>query len=674
MSRHLFNNSAQYHEGATKSQYTAKVTTETTEKETETVTPTAPRSANMYVGDVLDNQLDALNSPSYNIKLYMIGAGSKSTSTGTENTTSPDSDNSNSDDQRQNQSTATTQLSGGGYLNDAIRAEPGQTVVLAQTGVTEVGIDNVELVTVPGGVSGSEASTLNFTITQPNAADFPDQIIKARAFLGIPLDATDAPLFVEINFTGYSEAEGEGSQDGEGSGKPVNIGPYIYPVHLKNFNMSINTGGSTYDFETVVKDDLYTADVFFRLKKMFTTTGASIYDHLLDLQTQVNDHNGKNNAEERIDFGLDDATKTVPGLDIKDQTLDIGLGVETAAKSKNPVIAAATDVLEAITIVKDVGVLEQKENETEAELTARQAASDANARAARDSELLNEQYRQVKEILDATISLQINKDTNEVTQETSLSDKALEDALAIVTQKLEDVNTQVTAAEVKKEGEEESDYNYNLRMAPLIEEQTRIQAEANQLIRLDLENKIDKDKAASSSQYFYGWERLADNIEKLATLNETGNTANTALGIVDARASGGPTNANETYLVGEEGPELFSSNMAGLITSTQDTSAMLESTLASINLLNTVGPLLNSYVKNIDVTSSLLSDAIEEEKTTTTSKGTQSTFNDIDPITQSLETNSKFLSELAVRLDYLLAATADTNSLLGKISLNTLNG
>jgi hypothetical protein len=317
----------------------------------------------------------------------------------------------------------------------------------------------------------------------------------------------------------------------------------------------------------------------------------------------------------------------------------------------------------------DLPVLEQKENETEAELTARQADSDANARA---SELLNEQYRQVKEILDATISLQIDKDTNEVTQETSLSDKALEDALAIVTQKLEDVNTQVTAAEVKKEGEEESDYDYNLRMAPLIEEQTRIQAEANQLTRLDLENKIAKDEAASYSQYFMGWERLADNIEKLATLNETDNMA---LGTVNARASGGPTNANETYLVGEEGPELFSSNMAGLITSTQDTSAMLESTLASINLLNTVGPLLNSYVKNIDVTSSLLSDAIEEEKTTTTtSKGTQSTFNDIDPITQSLETNSKFLSDLAVRLDYLLAATADTNSLLGKISLNTLNG
>ena len=321
----------------------------------------------------------------------------------------------------------------------------------------------------------------------------------------------------------------------------------------------------------------------------------------------------------------------------------------------------------------DLPVLEQKENETEAELTARQADSDANARAARDSELLNEQYRQVKEILDSTISLQIDKDTGEVTQETSLSDKALEDALAIVTQKLEDVNTQVTAAEVKKEGEEESDYDYNLRMAPLIEEQTRIQAEANQLTRLDLENKIAKDEAASYSQYFMGGKRLKDNTEKLATLNKTGNIE-PALGTVDGLASGGPTNANETYLVGEEGPELFSSNMAGLITSTQDTSAMLESTLASINLLNTVGPLLNSYVKNIDVTSSLLSDAIEEEKTTTTSKGTQSTFNDIDPITQSLETNSKFLSELAVRLDYLLAATADTNSLLGKISLNTLNG
>ena len=140
---------------------------------------------------------------------------------------------------------------------------------------------------------------------------------------------------------------------------------------------------------------------------------------------------------------------------------------------------------------------EKRKAELDAALNTRQADSDANARA---SELLNEQYRQVKEILDATISLQIDKDTNEVTQETSLSDKALEDALAIVTQKLEDVNTQVTAAEVKKENE--SDINYNLRMAPLIEEQTRIQAEANQLTRLDLENKIAKEERASNPRNF----------------------------------------------------------------------------------------------------------------------------------------------------------------------------
>ena len=311
-----------------------------------------PKVANQYVGNVLANELDAFNSPSYNLKLYMIGAG---TSAGAGATTQ-NTDDVSSDDIRKDAGKSTIQTSGAGFLNNAVRAKPEQTVVLAQTGVTEVGIDNVELVTVPGGVGGSEQSTLNFTITQPNAADFPDQIIKARAFLGIPLSATDTPLFLEINFTGYSEAEGVGSQDGDGSGKPLTgaeqIGPYIFPLHLKNFSMDISTGGSSYDFECVVKDDLYSADIFFRLKKMFTTTGDTIYEHLLDLQTQINKHNEKNNAVERIDFRLDQQKKTVTGLEIEDQTLDI-TQAEKIAFDKQCKVSDATDVRQAVSVVKE---------------------------------------------------------------------------------------------------------------------------------------------------------------------------------------------------------------------------------------------------------------------------------------------------------------------------------
>ena len=318
-----------------------------------------PKVASQYVGDVLPNQLDALNSPSYNLKLYMIGGYTPLDA----DATTQNTDDVSSEDIRQDKGIHLIQTgNGGGFMNDAVRAKPEQTVVLAQTGVTGVGIDNLELVTVPGGVSGSEQSTVTFTITQPNAADFPDQIVKARSYLGIPLDATDTPLFLEINFTGYSEAEGEGSQDGDGSGEPLTgaeqIGPYIFPLHLRSFTMDISTGGSSYDFICVVQDDLYSADAFFRLKKMFTTTGASIYDHLLDLQTQVNDHNEKNNAQERIDFGLNAETKTVPGLKLADQSLDI-TKAEKVANDKNIKASDAPDVRQAVGVVKEGGILKQ---------------------------------------------------------------------------------------------------------------------------------------------------------------------------------------------------------------------------------------------------------------------------------------------------------------------------
>ena len=42
-----------------------------------------------------------------------------------------------------------------------------------------------------------------------------------------------------------------------------------------------------------------------------------------------------------------------------------------------------------------------------------------------------------------------------------------------------------------------------------------------------------------------------------------------------ARATGGPVNRNSSYLVGEQGPELFTPNQAGRISSTSDTRSLL---------------------------------------------------------------------------------------------------
>ena len=306
-----------------------------------------PLVVNEYVGDVLGNVLDRYDNPTYNLKLYMIGPGEKNTSAGTENTTNQNTEDSDSEDAKQTQGKpGSLTTSGSGYLNNSVDAEPENTVVLAQTGVTEVGIDNLEIVTVPTN-GASIGSTVNFTITQPNAADFPDQIVKAREFLGAPPDAADCPFFLEITFRGYKESnEDSDNWNTDAGGEPVTIaGPFVYQLLLGNFTMSINEQGSTYDFSTVIKDDTYKADGFFRTKEYMTITGNTIGEMLLDLQKQQNNANIKAERLERIDFGIGE-DGNVAGLDIADQTFDVE-NADNTAKLINPKVEETEDTDEA---------------------------------------------------------------------------------------------------------------------------------------------------------------------------------------------------------------------------------------------------------------------------------------------------------------------------------------
>lgn len=329
---------------------------------------TPPQVINEYIGDVFGNVLDRYDIPTYNLKLYMIGPGTKNTSTSDPAGATQDSDLTDGTDARKEISEkGVLQTSGDGYLNNSVRAEPENTVVLAQTGVTEVGIDDLEIVTVPGAIGGGvEGSTVNFTIRQPNAADFPDQIVKARTYLGAPADAMDCPLFLEINFRGRKESnEDTQNWDMDKGGELVNItGPFVYTLLIKNFSMSITEAGSEYQFETVMKNDSYTADTFFRTRKFYTISGRTIGMLLKDLETQTNEYNEKENIYDRINFGLDalgekDFSKEgsdkilesrddyfVPNFDIADQSLDIE-DAETIAKITKLEVTEAKDTDEA---------------------------------------------------------------------------------------------------------------------------------------------------------------------------------------------------------------------------------------------------------------------------------------------------------------------------------------
>tara|TARA_Y100000389_G_scaffold203355_1_gene251527 strand:+ start:1249 stop:4104 length:2856 start_codon:yes stop_codon:yes gene_type:complete len=328
-----------------------------------------PQIINEYIGDVFGNILDRYDLPTYNLKLYMIGPGSKNTSAGNPAGVTQDSDVSDGNDARETVANkkGTLYTTGDGYLNNSVTAPPENTVVLAQTGVTEVGIDELEIVTVPGAIGGGvEGSQVNFTITQPNAADFPDQIVKARTYLGAPADAIDCPFFLEITFRGRKESnENMDDWDMDKGGELADIsGPFVYTLLLKNFSMSIDQSGSTYQFQTVMKNDTYTADTFFRTRKFYTISGRTIGMLLKDLETQTNEYNEKEDIIDRISFGLDalgekDFSKEgsdkvlesrddyfVPNFDITDQSLDID-NAETIAKITKLEVTEAKDTEEA---------------------------------------------------------------------------------------------------------------------------------------------------------------------------------------------------------------------------------------------------------------------------------------------------------------------------------------
>ena len=174
----------------------------------------------VYLDAVMGNVLDYYENTSYNLKLYMIGEEE--------------------------------------WLRGQFAAEPGRTVVLAQTGVTGVQIDNLSLDIVKGPCSGNTFATrASFTLFQPSAADLLDQIQVPKLALGHEYMFADVPLFLAIEFKGYNSAIDQ-EDDETIDGKPVLssddklsdiAGPYIYRLQIAKVGVSIDSTGSTYDFE-----------------------------------------------------------------------------------------------------------------------------------------------------------------------------------------------------------------------------------------------------------------------------------------------------------------------------------------------------------------------------------------------------------------------------------------
>lgn len=245
----------------------------------------APIVEDRWLGAVAGNKLDGYNNATYNWRLYMI----------------PDDDGE-----------------GGGYMNGAVKAEAKNTVIIAQTGVTGIAIDNVSLNIVKGD-SGAFVTNGSFTLIQPGAADLLDQIQMSKKVLGIKAGMfANVPIFLELSFKGYTED----IDDTEEEGKPVTIdGPWCWQCEIATIDVGITEEGSTYDFTIVIGSQNAYSDIFYTLPADTSMTGSTIKECISDLQktlTKYREDNYKEHSvQDEVEFDLSQLQKVIGDDKIK---------------------------------------------------------------------------------------------------------------------------------------------------------------------------------------------------------------------------------------------------------------------------------------------------------------------------------------------------------------------
>ena len=238
-------------------------------------TADSPELFNPWIGKTYGNILDQYDSSTYNAKLYLINQNSAPA-------TSPDE---SADAARDNTGPA-------GNSRSTLTAKPNETVVIAQSGVTAGNIIDDITINIFKGI-------VTFTVKQPNRADLLDQITLARSFLGS--EQTQAmDFYLEINFLGYT-AEDDFMQAGGSSpeGRLVNIiGPYRYKLNLRTLEMSLDSTGSTYNFETTFKENEAYTDRRFRLNQNITARGKTITEMVQSVEDGLNKFMQNNNDKQ----------------------------------------------------------------------------------------------------------------------------------------------------------------------------------------------------------------------------------------------------------------------------------------------------------------------------------------------------------------------------------------
>lgn len=274
--------------------------------------PRSPKIFDPYLGEMYGNVLDKYDNPAYNLRLYMkseggaaaVPAAGNAVATQGSNTTPADLaaqginprniPSGNPTDPNLATSGSTARSDSPATANVTTTVADKKIVILAQNGVTGTQIDDLEITNGTTGAGG--AATLgSFTIVQPGAANFLDQLQWTRKYLGTPeseLTTNDFYLYLDINFLGYDSPVTDDinkDDNNDRGGEPTQIIDTVtYKIKIISIAISLNNTGSRYDIQFSNFPEIGFADDIYKIKSDITLQGDTITTLLESFVTKYN--------------------------------------------------------------------------------------------------------------------------------------------------------------------------------------------------------------------------------------------------------------------------------------------------------------------------------------------------------------------------------------------------
>ena len=184
--------------------------------------------------------------------------------------------------------------------------DPNDIVVIAETGATDLTIDDLEIEHFKEGIDRFATTSFSWTITEPGSITLLDRLAAARNFCGyvttdgsakgesqtgnIPA-ANGIPYFLEVSLKGFKDDVND-VDEGSGTAEHI-IGPYIYELGYIKFDMNIGPEGAVYNFSAHPKDNVAKFSTYNRTNGAFDVTGESITQLLKSLEEGINSSNIK---------------------------------------------------------------------------------------------------------------------------------------------------------------------------------------------------------------------------------------------------------------------------------------------------------------------------------------------------------------------------------------------